>query len=65
MVAAHEPDLDASRDVGLHTAYVHRSTEWGSDAVESAEKPDESAYDIVVDDFVELAECLGAPSIIH
>jgi 2-haloacid dehalogenase len=65
MIAAHERDLDASQDVGLHTAYVHRPTEWGPDAVDSTEKPDESAYDIVVDDFVELAERLNAPSIIH
>ena len=61
MVAAHERDLDASRDAGLHTAYVHRPTEWGPDAADGAEKPDESAYDIVADDFVDLADRLDAP----
>ena len=29
MVATHEGDLDASRETGLHTAYVHRPLEWG------------------------------------
>jgi 2-haloacid dehalogenase len=64
MVAAHESDLDASRDAGLHTAYVHRPLEWGPDEAESAVKPDESAYDIVADDFVELAERLDAPPLV-
>ena len=65
MVAAHERDLDASRDAGLHTAYIHRPLEWGPDEADSAEKPDESAYDIVADDFVELAEHLDASPIIR
>ncbi len=64
MVAAHEEDLDASHDVGLRTAYVHRPREWGPDAAEGVERPDDSAYDVVVDDFVELAERLGAPPIV-
>lgn len=57
MVAAHEMDLDAARDAGLHTAYIHRPQEWGREA-DSGEKPDESAYDIVADDLVDLAETL-------
>jgi 2-haloacid dehalogenase len=61
MVAAHEGDLEASRDVGFHTAYVHRPQEWGGDGADSAEKPDESAYDLVVDDFADLADRLDAP----
>jgi len=65
MVAAHESDLDASRDAGLHTAYVHRPLEWGPDEADSAEKPDESAYDVVADDFVELAERLDAPPLVR
>ncbi len=63
MVAAHEGDLDASHEVGLHTAFVHRPLEWGADAAEDAERPDDSAYDVVVDDFVELADRLDAPPI--
>lgn len=65
MVAAHERDLDASREAGLHTAYIHRPLEWGPDEADSAEKPDESAYDIVADDFVELAEQLDASPLIR
>jgi 2-haloacid dehalogenase len=59
MVAAHERDLDASRDAGLHTAYVHRPREWGPGASEDVERPDESAYDVVADDFEDLADRLG------
>ena len=59
MVAAHEMDLDAARDAGLQTAYVHRPLEWGPQQADSIEKPDESTYDVVVDDFVDLAETLG------
>lgn len=59
MVAAHEEDLDASREVGLRTAYVHRPDEWGAEA--ASDRPDDAAYDIVADDFVDLAERLDAP----
>ncbi|MDX1746123.1 MAG: haloacid dehalogenase type II [Halobacteriales archaeon] len=59
MVAAHERDLDASRDAGLHTAYVHRPQEWGKEQAETVTMPDESAYDVVATDFVDLAEKLG------
>lgn len=65
MIAAHEDDLDASHDAGLHTAYVHRPLEWGSDTADSAEKPHETAYDIVADDFVELAEHLDASPLVR
>lgn len=64
MVAAHKRDLDASRDLDLHTAYVHRPLEWGPDEADSAETPNETAYDIVADDFIELAERLDAPPIV-
>jgi 2-haloacid dehalogenase len=65
MVAAHEPDLEASRDAGLHTAYVHRPLEWGPGAAGDAEKPDESAYDVVADDVLDLAERLDAPPLVR
>jgi len=64
MVAAHEMDLDASREAGLRTAYVHRPGEWGPEAAEEAERPDDAAYDLVVGDFVELAERLDAPPVL-
>jgi len=62
MVAAHEGDLDASRDAGLHTAYVHRPLEWGPGAGD--ETPDEAAYDVVADDVVDLADRLDAPPLV-
>jgi len=58
MVAAHETDLDAAREAGLQTAYVHRPLEWGPDG--STEKPDGNAYDVVADDITDLAARLGA-----
>ncbi|MFB6171672.1 MAG: haloacid dehalogenase type II [Haloarculaceae archaeon] len=61
MVATHERDLDAAREAGLRTAYVHRPDEWGPDA--DSESPDESAYDVVADDLVDLAERLGVDPI--
>ena len=63
MVAAHEYDLKASREFGLRTAYIHRPYEWGPEAAASVERPDEGAYDVVVDSLVELADALGAPPI--
>ncbi|MDL5363827.1 haloacid dehalogenase type II [Halalkalicoccus sp. NIPERK01] len=64
MVAAHERDLDASREAGLRTAYVHRPLEWGPERVDDAERPAESAYDIVAADLVDLADRLGSETII-
>jgi 2-haloacid dehalogenase len=60
MVAAHGTDLDASREAGLRTAYVHRPLEWGPGGAEDAERPEEPAYDVVADDVVDLADRLGA-----
>lgn len=59
MVAAHETDLAASRKAGLQTAYVHRPLEWGPEAADSVKKP-AAAYDIVADDFLDLADRLDA-----
>jgi len=64
MVAAHEEDLDASRDAGLRTAYVHRPLDWGPERAAEAEMPDGSAYDVVTEDFVDLAERLDCPPIV-
>jgi 2-haloacid dehalogenase len=55
MVAAHERDLEASGELGMRTAYVHRPAEWGPERSHEAEKPDESAHDIVADDVLDLA----------
>ena len=64
MVAAHERDLDASREAGLRTAYVHRPLERGPDRAEEVERPAESAYDVLAEDFVDLADRLGSEHLI-
>jgi 2-haloacid dehalogenase len=57
MVAAHPDDLRAAQKNGLKTAYVPRPLEFGPGR--SADPPD-SSFDLVADDFIELAEKLGA-----
>ncbi|ADJ17138.1 haloacid dehalogenase [Halalkalicoccus jeotgali B3] len=64
MVAAHERDLEASREVGLRTAYVHRPFEWGPERADDVERPSQSAYDVIADDLVDLAEQLGSEPIL-
>ncbi len=58
MVACHNFDLDAARDVGYRTAFVRRPDEWGPGG-----PPDpvpNPATDIVVDGFAGLADHFGA-----
>jgi 2-haloacid dehalogenase len=57
MVACHNFDLLAARQVGFHTAFVRRPDEWGT-----AGPPDPEpapGYDIVADDFGQLADRLS------
>ncbi len=56
MVACHPFDLDAARAVGFRTAYVKRPEEWGPEAPPPADRDD---YDVVVDNFEDLADELG------
>jgi 2-haloacid dehalogenase len=58
MVAAHEHDLQSAAKHGLHTAYVHRPMEQGPG--KAAAIPELGYYDVIVKDFLELAEKLGA-----
>jgi 2-haloacid dehalogenase len=58
MVAAHGWDLDGARAVGLRTAYVRRPAEKGPN--KPAEDPASVTCDLLVDDFVHLAETLIA-----
>ena len=59
MVAAHEHDLLGAQAAGLRTIFVPRPDEYGSG---KAFKPHESIdkFDVVADDFVELANRLNA-----
>ena len=55
MVAAHADDLAAAAGEGLRTALVRRPLEWGP----GAEMTSEEGFDLVADDFVDLARQLG------
>jgi 2-haloacid dehalogenase len=58
MVAAHKGDLRAAAKVGFRTAFVPRPLERGPDRqVDTSPAPD---FDVVADDFIELAAKLGA-----
>lgn len=57
MVAAHEGDLQAAQKLGLRTAFVHRPQEFGPSRVPT--KPAEGTFDLVTNDFAELATKLG------
>ncbi|HTT36444.1 MAG TPA: haloacid dehalogenase type II [Burkholderiales bacterium] len=58
MVAAHEDDLKAARAVGLRTAFVRRPREHGR--ASGYDLPHDSSFDVIADDFVDLAEKMGA-----
>ena len=58
MVACHNFDLNAARGVGYRTCFVRRPDEWGP-----AGPPDpipDPATDLIVSDFAQLAEQMGA-----
>ena len=59
MVAAHEGDLRASAGVGFRTAYVPRPLEYGTGR--SRELSPDASFDVVADDFNDLADRLGIP----
>lgn len=58
MVAAHADDLRAARACGLRTAYVHRPLEFGPGRAAALPAPGE--FDVVADDFIDLARQFGA-----
>lgn len=58
MVACHPSDLDAAAACGLRTGYVHRPLERGRGSV--SEPVAAGAFDLVADDFIDLARRLGA-----
>ena len=57
MVAAHVYDLRSARDNGMKTAFVARPHEWGPNGSAEAYHPGE--FDIVANDFLDLAEQLS------
>ena len=58
MVAAHNDDLRAAGSLGFRTAFVRRPAEHGPDQVRDVRAED--AFDVVANDFIDLAEALGA-----
>ena len=58
LVAAHPSDLDAAREAGLMTAYVHRPLENGH--AHRAEEVAPGRFDWQAHDFTDLASQLGA-----
>ena len=57
MTAAHANDLEAARKLGLRTAYVHRPLESGPGRERT--KPAEGDFDVVAEDFRDMATKLG------
>jgi 2-haloacid dehalogenase len=57
LVAAHPSDLRAARDAGLMTGYVARPLERGPG--HAPPRVDDGEFDVVADDFLELADKLG------
>src|SRR2546425_5148076 len=57
MVAAHNSDLAAAGALGFRTAFVHRRTEHGP--TQTTDLRPARDWDVVADDFIDLAEQLG------
>ena len=58
MVAAHNDDLRAAGSLGFRTAFVRRPEEHGPGQTRDLRAEDD--FDVVADDFIGLAETLGA-----
>lgn len=56
MVAAHNTDLAAARELGFHTAFVRRPSEYGSGQTKDLKA--DSDWDIVADSMTEVADAL-------
>ena len=57
MVAAHNHDLQGAKSAGFRTAFVRRSTEYGSQ--QNTDLAAENGYDLVAEDLFDLAQQLG------
>ena len=58
MVAAHPDDLRAAKKLGLRTALVPRPLEWGPERRVEVDR--DPAFDVIAEDFLDLADKLGA-----
>lgn len=59
LVACHPIDLDGGKSAGLHTVYVHRPFEYGTESENESHYTSKYPFDLEVSDFVELATLLG------
>ena len=58
-VACHSSDLDAAKEAGFATAFVHRPMEWGNPGPPNLQDVSPKfGYDIVVNTFQELLMAL-------
>ena len=57
MCAAHSGDLNAAREQGLRTAFIHRPKEYGGIRAADAAKPGD--FDVVSSDMLDLAARMG------
>lgn len=60
MVACHPFDLNAAKAVGFRTAFVRRVQEWGEGNPAGRHAVETGDYDLVVENFSELAQALEA-----
>jgi 2-haloacid dehalogenase len=58
MTAAHRSDLEAARNAGLSTGFIHRPNEYGPARQADAAKPGD--FDVVSADMLDLASKMGA-----
>jgi 2-haloacid dehalogenase len=57
MVAAHNADLAAARELGMRTVFIRRPTEYGPNQVDNLHATE--GWDVIVDSLTEAAEALG------
>jgi 2-haloacid dehalogenase len=58
MVAAHRGDLEAARNLGLRTGFIHRPDEYGNGRAGVADKAKPSDFDVVSTSAIDLAQQL-------
>jgi 2-haloacid dehalogenase len=60
MCAAHVPDLQAARKLGLRTGFIYRPSEFGGGSAGVPDKAGPGDFDVVSTSIIDLAEQLGA-----
>ena len=63
-VASHPSDLEAAAALGLRTCFVSRPLEYGAGVVVE-QPPADGAFDVMVDDLLELAAVMGCEALQH